>query len=144
MQFFGFGHLNRSVVRGLGSKIGEMGCPDSGRHIGHFRGGFGSPGPIFCKFPAFFGHQYRGILTNPEGAIFDFLSLFDNLPCRPSKTRGRIVTRNGRKKRTKMGPKRLTVRPVLCSVIWARTPHSFRDWQFSAFGAGKAEMYPEA
>ena len=43
-----------------------------------------------------------------------------------------------------MGPKRLTVRPVLCSGEWAQTPHSFRDWQFSAFGAGKAEATTEA
>ena len=150
MRFVGFGHLNRSVVRGLGPKIDKMGCPDFGPQIGHFRGGFGSAGPIFANFRHFSATNIGGYLLITGEWFLIFLSLFDNLPFRRRKTRARAraprkdCDAKWTKKRTKMGPKRLTVRPVLCSGEWAQTPHSFRDWQFSAFGAGKAEATTEA
>ena len=48
LRFFGFGHLNRSVVRGLVPKIDKIGCPDLGHKsaifdgVGHFR-------PVFAN-----------------------------------------------------------------------------------------------
>ena len=106
LRFFGFGHLNRSVLRGLGPKIDKMGCPDFGPQIGHFRGG-SAPRARFLQIPGIFGHQYRGILANHEGVVLFFLSLFDNLPFRPSKTRARAegLRRETDEKKDKNGPK---------------------------------------
>ena len=105
LRFFGFGHLNCSVASGLGPKIDKMGCPDFGPQIGHFRGGFGSAGPIFANFRHFSATNIGGYLLITRKWFLIFLSLFDNLPFRRRKTRararahrGRIVTRNGRKK----------------------------------------------
>ena len=73
LRFFGFGHLNRSVVRGLGPEIYEMGCPDFGPQIGHFRGGvFGFPGPIFANFRHFSATNIGGylLITRERFLIF--------------------------------------------------------------------------
>ena len=145
---FRFRPSNRSVVRGLVPKIDKIGCPDFGPRIGHFRGGLGSAGPIFANFRHFSATNIGGylLITRERFLIFcHFLTTCRFADGKRARAhRGRIATRNGRKKRTKMGPKRLTVRPVSCSGKWAQTPHPFRDWQFRAFGAGKAEAYPEA
>ena len=147
LRFFGFGHLNRSIVRGLAPKIDKMGCPDFGPQIGHFRGGFGSAGPIFANFRHFSATNIGGYLIITREWFLNFLSLFDNLPFRPSKTRahrGRIATRKRRGKRRNWDRSALRVRPVFMLRKWARALHSFRDWQFSAFGAWKVQATPEA
>ena len=87
LRFFGFGHINRSVVRGLAPKIDKIGCPDFGPQIGHFRGGLGSAGPIFANFRHFSAINIGGYLLITREWFLNFLSLFGDLPFRPSKTR---------------------------------------------------------
>ena len=72
---FWFRSLKSLHSKGLAPKIDKMGCPDFGPQIGHFRGGFGSAGPIFANF-RHFGRKYRGILANHEGVVFKFFVTF--------------------------------------------------------------------
>ena len=73
---FWFRSLKSLHSKGLSPKIDKMGCPDFGPQIGHFRGGFGSAGPIFANFRHFSATNIGGILANHEGAVFKFFVTF--------------------------------------------------------------------